>query len=83
MLLALAKLVLDAMPNANLSWLRVASSVKADFKSASLDLKYAMNTTSLLDLKVVMFFSSGMHIMGSAERFMNETILGIKLVSLC
>jgi hypothetical protein len=66
-LLALARLVLDAMPKANLSWLRVASSVKTDFRSPSLDVKYAMKTASLIDLKAVMFFSSRMDTIGSVE----------------
>jgi hypothetical protein len=82
MLSALARLALDAMPKANLSWLRVASSVKADFRSASLGVKYAMKTASLVDLKDAMFFSSRIDTIGSVERFMKETILGIRMISL-
>ena len=82
MLSALAKLVLDAMPKANLWWLRVASSVKADFRSISLDVRYAIKTASLIDLKAVMFFSSRMETIGSVERFMKETILKIRMISL-
>lgn len=81
-LLALARLTLDAMPKANLWWLRVASSVNADFRSGSLDVKYAMKTASLVDLKDVMFFLSRMDTIGSVERYIKETILGIRMISL-
>jgi hypothetical protein len=82
MLLALARLSLDAMPKANLSWLRVASSVKAGIRSASLDVKYAMKTASLRDLKAVIFFLSRTDTTGSVERSMKEAILGIRMISL-
>jgi len=81
MLLALARLALDAMPKANLSWLRVASSAKANFRSASLDVKYAMKTASLIDLKAVMFFASRTDTIGSVERSMKDTILRVRIIS--
>jgi hypothetical protein len=82
MLPALARLALDAMPKANLWWLREARSVKVDIISVSWDVKYAMKTASLVDLKAVMFFSSRTETIGSVERFMKETILAIGVISL-
>jgi hypothetical protein len=82
MLPALARLGSDAMPKANLWWLREARSVKVDIISVSWDVKYAMKTASLVDLNAVMFFSSRVEMIGIVERFMKETILAIGMIIL-